>query len=73
MCGFGNSEEVFAKLDAILLPLIEARDKPGEPIAEPDLPDLPHCWMKKDAMVGGFETGRLDVYGADGVGEGMKE
>ena len=58
MCGtpFDNSIPTFKQLDEALVPLIEAREKPASPAAEP--PGVPKRWTFKDADVGVIKTRR---------------
>ncbi|POR34063.1 Glycoside hydrolase family 43 protein [Tolypocladium paradoxum] len=58
MCGTPCDDSIptFKLLDAALLPLIEAREKPASLAAE--LAKVPQRWASKDADVGVFKTGR---------------
>jgi hypothetical protein len=57
MCGFGESEEPFAKMDELMLDVIALRTDVdcGEDAA---LPEVKHRWTLNDADVGVFKTGR---------------
>ena len=57
MCGEPGDESgpTFEKLDAALLPLIEARAAPTEHVDV--LPEVPHRWTRADADVEPFKTG----------------
>ncbi|KXT05763.1 hypothetical protein AC578_1068 [Pseudocercospora eumusae] len=55
MCGYGDHEAYFERLDDALLPLIANRKVPKEKLGE--LPEVPHRWTRDDAQVGIFKTG----------------
>ena len=57
MSGYGDSKEVFEKLDSALLPLIQQRASPAAAAGEAELPPVPHRFRWKDAEVGEFKTG----------------
>ena len=54
MCGYGDSEVPFGKMDEKLLGLIEQRKKPTVP--NPFLTPVSHRWTQADADVGEFKT-----------------
>ena len=56
MCGYGDSEPVFAKLDDLLVKLITERENPSKRVDK--LPEVSHRFTQEDAMVGEFKTGR---------------
>ncbi|KAK3645621.1 hypothetical protein LTR56_009061 [Elasticomyces elasticus] len=54
----GSCVEAFKKMDAVLLALINKREKPSVQLNVEDLPEVPHRWTDDDAEVGVFKTGR---------------
>ncbi|KAK4888525.1 hypothetical protein LTR27_012586 [Elasticomyces elasticus] len=54
----GSCVEAFKKMDAVLLALINKREKPSVQLNVDDLPEVPHRWTDNDAEVGVFKTGR---------------